>query len=188
MLVAAQRTADAGAEWAKQRRGALVPYGGIFGATASAPSVEKKEEAAGEEERVKAKADGKRQAQGHGDEQDQGLAQEQREDDSAATDAQARKRARWEEKDPSGVYEPHIGIVLYRADTQPTCARWEGLRDTTEKRQVLGGTKAGNGAWALAWVDTVMELQASEEDHDAGRTAADERRRLLELAATDSHS
>lgn len=25
------------------------------------------------------------------------------------------------------------------------------------KRAVVGGTKAGNGAWGLAWVDTVME-------------------------------
>lgn len=23
---------------------------------------------------------------------------------------------------------------------------------------MLGGTKTGNGAWALAWVDTIMEL------------------------------
>ena len=216
MLVAAQRTAEASAEWAKQRRGALVPFGGIFGATASSvlpppPPAEKRDEA-GEEERVKAKADGKRQGHGHGhgDEQEQGT-QEQREDDAAVTDVQARKRARLEEKEPRGVYEPHIGIVLCqfffksvlalllrivvltfvltdRADTQPTCAHWEGLKDTAEKRQVLGGTKAGNGAWALAWVDTVMDLPASEEAHDAGRAAAEERRRLLELAAADLDS
>jgi chromatin structure-remodeling complex protein RSC7 len=205
MLVAAQRTAEAGAEWAKQRRGALVPYGGIFGATAASSTHAEKKDEVGEEERVKGKADAKRQA--HGDEQDQG-AQERREDDGAATDARARKRARWEEKEPTGVYEPHIGIVLCqfffpppphrcahicrvltdRADTQPTCARWEGLKDTTEKRQVLGGTKAGNGAWALAWVDTVMELPANKEDHDVGRAAVGERRRLLELAAPDVNS
>ena len=112
MLVAAQRTAEASAEWAKQRRHALVPYGGIFGATttaAASPTTEKKDEA-GEEERVK----GKRHAhgRGQGDEQDQGAQQEQREDDAAVTDARARKRARWEEKVPRGVYEPHIGIVL----------------------------------------------------------------------------
>lgn len=53
---------------------------------------------------------------------------------------------------------------------------------------MLGGTKAGNGAWALAWVDTVMEFPGSEEDHDAGRAAAEERKRLLELAATDMNS
>ena len=75
-----------------------------------------------------------------------------------------------------------------RADTQPTRAHWEGLKDSSEKRQVLGGTKAGNGAWALAWVDTVMEFPASEEDHEIGRVAAEERRRLLELAAADISS
>ena len=209
MLIAAQRTAEASAEWAKQRRGALVPFGGIFGATASSappPPAEKKDEAV-EEERVKAKAEGKRQGHGHGDEQEQSV-QEQREDEAPATGVQARKRARWEEKEPRGVYEPHIGIVLCqfllfalalpisllrivltdRADTQPTCAHWEGLRDSAEKRQVLGGTKAGNGAWALAWVDTVMDLPASEEAYDAGRAAAEERRRLLELAAADLES
>jgi chromatin structure-remodeling complex protein RSC7 len=53
---------------------------------------------------------------------------------------------------------------------------------------VLGGTKAGNGAWALAWVDTIMELPASEDDHQLGRAAAEERRRLLELAAADVNS
>ena len=31
------------------------------------------------------------------------------------------------------------------------------------KRSTLGGTKAGNGAWGLAWVDTVMEFPASIE-------------------------
>ena len=212
MLVAAQRTAEASAEWAKQRRHALVPYGGIFGASppssSSLPAADKKDDA-GEEERVKGKTDGKRL--GHGDEQDQSAQEQQREDDTAATDAQARKRARWEEKVPRGVYEPHIGIVLCqflfscvllasrrcahaffvladREDTQPTRAHWEGLRDSAEKRQVLGGTKAGNGAWALAWVDTVMELPASEGDHDAGRAAAEERRRLLQAAAADLNS
>jgi chromatin structure-remodeling complex protein RSC7 len=72
-----------------------------------------------------------------------------------------------------------------RADTQPTRAHWEGLKDSAEKRQVLGGTKAGNGAWALAWVDTVMEFPTSEEDYQLGSGAAEERRRLLELAAAD---
>jgi chromatin structure-remodeling complex protein RSC7 len=46
-----------------------------------------------------------------------------------------------------------------RADTQPTTSRWEVLPDS----RVLGGTKSGNGAWALAWVDTVLELPSTEE-------------------------
>ena len=78
-----------------------------------------------------------------------------------------------------------LTFLADRADTQPTRARWEGLKDSAEKRQVLGGAKAGNGAWALAWVDTAMELPASEEDHAIGRAAAEERKRLLELAAAD---
>ncbi len=53
---------------------------------------------------------------------------------------------------------------------------------------MLGGAKAGNGAWALAWVDTIMEVSASEEDHAIGRAAAEERKRLLELAAADLNS
>lgn len=40
---------------------------------------------------------------------------------------------------------------------------------------MLGGTKAGNGAWALAWVDTVMELPALDEQPSPG---AQERERL----------
>ncbi|KAF8556594.1 hypothetical protein OG21DRAFT_1408764 [Imleria badia] len=55
---------------------------------------------------------------------------------------------------PLGVYEPHTGLVHYRADTQPTRCRW----DQIAPRRVLGGTKVGNGAWALAWVDTCLEL------------------------------
>ncbi|KAL4070265.1 chromatin remodelling complex Rsc7/Swp82 subunit-domain-containing protein [Scleroderma citrinum] len=52
---------------------------------------------------------------------------------------------------PLGVYEPHTGIVCY---TQPTRCRWEQV----VQRRVLGGTKVGNGAWALAWVDTCLDL------------------------------
>lgn len=53
---------------------------------------------------------------------------------------------------------------------------------------MLGGTKAGNGAWALAWVDTIMEVPASEEGDPIGRAAAEERQRLLQLAANDLNS
>jgi hypothetical protein len=48
-----------------------------------------------------------------------------------------------------------------RTDTQPTKSRWEVASDS-EKKKVLGGTKTGNGAWALAWVDTVMELPSPD--------------------------
>ena len=222
MLIAAQRTAEASAEWAKQRRRALVPYGGIFGATSIADEEEEDRGGlggGGEEDHGKvakgkaAKGQGITQGQGQGQEQDgQEHTQDRRDHDAGA---RRRKRARREEKVPRGVYEPHSGIVLCqfssspplfdimltiegfyfpslflvadRADTQPTCARWEGLKDSAEKRQVLGGTKAGNGAWALAWVDTIMEVPAREEDDPIGHAAAEERRRLLQLAANDSN-
>jgi chromatin structure-remodeling complex protein RSC7 len=233
MLVASQRTAEANADWSKQRRRALAPYGGIFGPVASAPQSGKIDEEEEEEGRTGAGAEGSKEAgkevlQGKGQARGKGKGQEQeehervqgqRENDSGT---RRRKRARREEKVPRGVYEPHSGIVLcmcspfpllffhpqlffffgpfhdahfYRpclyvdhADTQPTQARWEGLKDSAEKRQVLGGTKAGNGAWALAWVDTVMEAPAGEEDYALGHAAAEERRRLLELAAADLNS
>jgi chromatin structure-remodeling complex protein RSC7 len=229
MFVAAQRAAEANADWAKQRRRALVPYGGIFGAVPSAAGgaagktdeEEEEEEGAGvggagAEGKEGKEAQGKGQGgrgKGKGQEQEEHeRAPEQRENDAGT---RRRKRARREEKVPRGMYEPHSGVVLCkfffshlffppspsplfiglhgsyivrvvdRADTQPKRARWEGLKDSAEKRQVLGGTKAGNGAWALAWVDTVMEAPASEEDHAFGRAAAEERKRLLELAAAD---
>lgn len=46
-----------------------------------------------------------------------------------------------------------------RTDTQPTRYRWEQVAP----RRVLGGTKVGNGAWALAWVDTRLELPGSND-------------------------
>ena len=30
-------------------------------------------------------------------------------------------------------------------------------------RRVLGGTKVGNGAWALAWVDTCLDLPGPKD-------------------------
>ena len=223
MLIAAQRTAEASAEWAKQRRRALVPFGGIFGVAAAGKDGEDEEEEEEEEEeedhgKTKGKgrgAEGQTPQQGQEQQQDghgQERAQDRRDNNDAS--ARRRKRARREDKVPKGVYEPHSGIVLCqqfspvafcskisscscqlffvfladRANTQPTRARWEGLKDSAEKRQVLGGTKAGNGAWALAWVDTIMEVPAREEDEGVGRAAAEERQRLLQLAANDLNS
>jgi chromatin structure-remodeling complex protein RSC7 len=65
--------------------------------------------------------------------------------------------------------------VTDRADTQPTRSRWEVLPDSLQRR-VLGGTKSGNGAWALAWVDTVLELPSAEE---MGQQLGDEQRDVL---------
>jgi chromatin structure-remodeling complex protein RSC7 len=61
-----------------------------------------------------------------------------------------------------------ITLTIYdadRSDTQPTRCRWEVVPDSREKKQVLGGTKTGNGAWALAWVDTIMELPQAGGEH-----------------------
>ena len=223
MLVAAQRTSEASAEWAKRRRRALVPYGGIFGAASIVAGNDEDDEdrgglGLGEEDHGKARGKGKGQerdghAQGQGQE-GQERAQDGRDNDAGA---RKRKRARREDKVPRGVYEPHSGIVLCqfqfprsplsffcstscscqaffffnladRANTQPTRARGEALKDSAEKRQVLGGAKAGNNAWALAWVDTIMEIPASEEDDAISHAAAEERQRLLHLAANDLNS
>lgn len=43
-----------------------------------------------------------------------------------------------------------------RNDTQPTTARWEPVYDG--HKAILGGTKAGGGAWGIAYVDTLLEL------------------------------
>ena len=129
MLVAAQRAAEANAEWAQQRRRALVPYGGIFGgALSSAASqavigkIDEEEEEEGgagvgvgvgaEGKEGKEETRGKGQARGKGkgqEQQEHERGQEQRENDAGT---RRRKRARREEKVPRGVYEPHSGIVL----------------------------------------------------------------------------
>jgi len=31
------------------------------------------------------------------------------------------------------------------------------------QRRILGGTKSGNGTWALAWIDTVLEWPSTGE-------------------------
>jgi len=73
-------------------------------------------------------------------------------------DGKRRKKMRNSEDElPLGVYEAHPAIVHYQTDTQPTASRWEVMPDALQPR-ILGGTKSGNGAWALAWVDTVPEL------------------------------
>ena len=126
MLIAAQRTAEASAEWAKQRRRALVPYGGIFGATSIADEEEEDRGGlggGGEEDHGKvakgkaAKGQGMTQGQGQGQEQDgQEHTQDRRDHDAGA---RRRKRARREEKVPRGVYEPHSGIVLCQFSSSP---------------------------------------------------------------------
>jgi len=65
----------------------------------------------------------------------------------------------------SFTYDPFT--TADRSDTQPTWARWEAVLDFITKRHVLGGTKSGNGVWALAWVDTtIMELPGPDDTVD----------------------
>ncbi|KAJ6613593.1 chromatin remodelling complex Rsc7/Swp82 subunit-domain-containing protein [Mycena sp. CBHHK59/15] len=89
---------------------------------------------------------------------------EQEEEQEDANTAPAGKKLRLDPADdlPLGVYEAHSGIVQYRADTQPTRSRMEPLPDSDVKKAVLGGTKVGNGGWAIAWIDTIMEVPSLE--------------------------
>lgn len=48
---------------------------------------------------------------------------------------------------------------------------------------MLGGTKTGNGAWALAWVDTVMEVENPQMIEN--RIAA-EKKSLVQEALSDN--
>jgi hypothetical protein len=205
MLVAAQRTAEAGAEWAKQRRGALVPYGGIFGATAASSTHAEKKDEVGEEERVKGKADAKRQA--HGDEQDQG-AQEAaggRRRCDGCTGAQACavggkgahgcvRAAHWYRALSVFFSTSSASLCSHLSCAHRSCGHTADMCALGRLERHNGKATSARGhqgwecAWALAWVDTVMELPANKEDHDVGRAAVGERRRLLELAAPDVNS
>ena len=142
MSIAAQRTIETGEEFGKLRREALRVCGGILGDPSSIPGTPKRSA----------------------------------EDENEET--REEKRRREEAGLPLGVYEPHNGIVVCecifhesartshlrftdRSDTQPTHSRWEpGPRN--DERRILGGTKTGNGAWGLAWVDTIMEFTPAE--------------------------
>ncbi|KAF8653665.1 hypothetical protein AX16_003816 [Volvariella volvacea WC 439] len=78
--------------------------------------------------------------------------------DSLEPKAKKKKVGFQEDRTPIGIYEPHTGLIYYRSDTQPTKSRWELLPESTTKKRILGGTKTGNGAWGIAWVDTILEL------------------------------
>jgi len=149
MLIAAQRTAEAGEEFTKIRKEALQLCGGI----------QARDELPIEE------------------------AKKRVEDDGLGGDGKRRKLRNIEDELPLGVYEAHSGVVHYRADTQATRSHWEIMPDSLQTR-VLGGTKSGNGAWALAWVDTVLELPTAEEVAQEGN----EQRDVLMSSVADSLS
>ena len=142
MSIAAQRVIETGEELGRLRREGLRVWGGTLGDPSSTP----------------------------------GSPRRSAEDENGETSEEKRRR---EEAELSlGAYEPHNGIIVCeytfrkgactsrlcltdRSDTQPTHSRWEpGPR--SDERRILGGTKTGNGAWGLAWVDTIMEFTPAE--------------------------
>ncbi|KAJ7164887.1 chromatin remodelling complex Rsc7/Swp82 subunit-domain-containing protein [Mycena filopes] len=151
MWMIAQRTLQAGDEWAKWRKESLQPVdlagGGLLGR--------------------------KRKAEAEAEEAQSGEASSSKKPKDATDDL------------PLGVYEAHSGIIQYRADTQPTRSRLEHLPDDDVKRAVLGGTKVGNGAWGVAWVDTIMEVRSPEETE---RPVAEEKMRLWKEADASANA
>jgi chromatin structure-remodeling complex protein RSC7 len=188
MYMMASRVVDAGGEWAKWRKEGLKVGGGGEGLIPTVmedfPDVVPR----------KAKERGLEHTNYEEEEEE-----EEEEEGAEVVEPTAKRRRVGFEGDqlPLGVYEAHTGVVhcqsrfivliaftspdtsrLDRADTQPTRSRWEALPDP-EKR-VLGGSKAGNGAWALAWIDTVVELPISGEQDSPGVKA---REKLLKEVA-----
>ncbi|KAF9494327.1 hypothetical protein BDN71DRAFT_1449048 [Pleurotus eryngii] len=96
------------------------------------------------------------------------LAEDPREVEDVAMDEDVPKTKRRKvvgvDDHPKGAYEPHTNNILYRADTQPTRSRWEAMPEAKDKPRVLGGSKMGNAAWAIAYVDTVVEATRPSED------------------------
>ncbi|KAF9483312.1 hypothetical protein BDN70DRAFT_800010 [Pholiota conissans] len=166
MWMMATRVNEANESWAKQRREAVKSVESLFGtgpvvsATQPEPVVKPlpREEEEEEEGGVNLAED-------------------------ALKPPPKKRKVEFEKNSPIlGAYEPHTNIIQYRSDTQPTSYRWEALSDSAEKRRVLGGTKTGNGAWALAWVDTVMEFP-DPEVLEKQSAASQARERLLQEVA-----
>ena len=148
MKVMAERTRDANSDWTKGRAESLRPLGGLL---------------SGDKERAR--------------------------DETMDVDGAEAQRDSITSLYPIGMYEPHTGIVhceyidffitFYylllinnadRNDTQPSRAHWERAPGSSTNRRVLGGTKVGNAAWGLAWVDTVMELPDHNKNDDYARS------------------
>ncbi|KNZ74089.1 Chromatin structure-remodeling complex subunit RSC7 [Termitomyces sp. J132] len=119
-----------------------------------------------------------------GEEEEDGAHAEDRTASKAKGSAKRRRVSVVAGEPPLGIYEPHTGLVIYREDTQPTQSRWELLPDSGEKRAVLGGTKTGNGAWALAWVDTIMKLENPQAIES--RISAEKKRLVQESLGDDT--
>ncbi|KLO18369.1 hypothetical protein SCHPADRAFT_866713 [Schizopora paradoxa] len=143
MSIMAERTADANSEWSKGRREALKALGGIFETDM-----------------------GRSSARPAGASTSDPSKNQNADESSPQTSRRRKMRQSNNAEYPLGIYEPHSSLTHYRVDTQPTKARWEAVPGGQGTRTVLGGTKTGNGAWALAWVDTVMEFPKIDDDEN----------------------
>ena len=171
MYMMATRVSDASSEWSKLRKEAVKVVEGVGGLVMGGALMPPTDASTGN----------KKPAVTEVEESEGGVENEVDVQDQALVDGETKpvtKKRKKIDRSAVGVYDPHSHTIhceifflnhdsrnptfsLYsvdRSDTQPTSARWEVVPDSITKRRVLGGTKSGNGAWALAWVDTIMEL------------------------------
>ncbi|KAH7106719.1 chromatin remodelling complex Rsc7/Swp82 subunit-domain-containing protein [Auriculariales sp. MPI-PUGE-AT-0066] len=88
---------------------------------------------------------------------------------------------------PLGVYEPHSGLVLYRANSQPSRTTWTPVPPQESNfRAAAGGTKAGNSAWGLARIDYVMETTSARVE--AAAYAAARHREVAEALEAEARA
>jgi len=147
----ATRVSDASSEWSKLRKEAVKVVEGVGGLVMGGALMPPTDASAGNSKPAVREIE----------ESEDGVENEVNVRDQALVDGETKpvaKKRKKIERQAVGVYDPHSHTIHYRSDTQPTSARWEVVPDSIAKRRVLGGTKSGNGAWALAWVDTIMEL------------------------------
>ena len=172
MYMMATKVSDASAEWAKLRKEAVKVVEGVDGLIMGGALMPPMDASASNKPAVEGIEDPKEKEGNVQDVVGQALV-----DGEKPLVKKSLKRKKIE-RPAVGVYDPHSHTIhceifssLFlnyiinfslcssdRSDTQPTSARWEAVPDSITKRRVLGGTKSGNGAWALAWVDTIMEL------------------------------
>lgn len=162
MYMMAKRVLESGDEWARWRKESVVAAGG--------PGAEEYAPVGPLVERAKRKTSPVKEEE----EEEEGDGRSARWDrrGSARPLAEANDNKNLDDKrrdenytnDSLGIYEPHSGLIHFRDDTQPTRCRWRTVPDPERKRHVLGGTKVGNGAWGLAWIDTLMEYGVQKGD------------------------
>ncbi|KAH0578398.1 hypothetical protein H2248_003555 [Termitomyces sp. 'cryptogamus'] len=189
MFMMAQRVLEAGQEWAKWRKEGLKIGGGLEELLTPVAGEEQPTPVVDQVNQLKRKVEGHDEEgeegeEEEGEEEEDGAHAEDRTASKAKGSAKRRRVSVVAGEPPLGIYEPHTGLVIYREDTQPTQSRWELLPDSGEKRAVLGGTKTGNGAWALAWVDTIMKLENPQAIES--RISAEKKRLVQESLGDDT--